>query len=74
MDWFIIFLGWAEHIKHHGLMGQRAGLHPAAGEEEMGCARKKGGANHFPSAARRTLDPMSQSSQVGLAVLLLYMA
>lgn len=55
-------------------MGQQAGLHPTAGEEEMGCARKKGGANHFPSAARRTLDPVSQSSQVGFAVLLLYMA
>lgn len=55
-------------------MGQQAGLHLTAGEQEMGCARKKGGANHFPSATRRTLDPMSQSSQVSLAVLLLYMA
>lgn len=33
-----------------------------AGEEEAGCARKKGGANCFPSGPRRTCDTVSQSS------------
>lgn len=53
----------------HGSAGWAASR---AGEEETGCARKKGGANCFPSATRRTPDTVSQSSQGGLATLLLY--
>lgn len=53
-------------------MGQQAGLQPGPGEEETGCARKKGGANCFPSETRSTPDTVSQSSQDGLAMLLLY--
>lgn len=72
MDRFTLFLRWAENVKHGGLMGQRAGLHSGVGEEETGCARKKGGANSFPSATQRTPDTVSQSSQGGLAKIVLW--
>lgn len=72
VDRFILGLRWAEYIKHRGPVGQWAGLHPGVGEKETGCARKKGGANCFPSATGRTPDTMSQSSQGSLAMFLLY--
>lgn len=49
---------WSENVK--SLMDQWVELHPRVGEREADCAKKKGGANCFPSQTRRTRDTESE--------------